>query len=84
MSLKTELEHLKADLATQRDEIKVKMSEAKKELQAEWHHAEEKTEQFFAAAGELAHDAKEELVDGVKLLGEDLKKTYEKIKSHLV
>ena len=32
MSFKTELEHLKADLATQRDEIKVKMHLAQKEF----------------------------------------------------
>ncbi len=84
MTIKTDLEQLKADLIAQRDELKVKMGIAKAEIKEEWQSAEDKTEQLFDSLSSMTHDTKEDVIKGAKQLGDDLKKTYASIKSRVL
>ncbi len=84
MTIQTELERIKADLITQRDEMKVKIGLAKLEIKQDWQVAEDKTEQFFESIHNLSKDSKEDLLKSTKQLGDELKKTYASIKARLM
>lgn len=84
MNIKADLEQIKADLTTQRDEMKVKVGLAKLDIKQEWQAAEDKTEQLFESIHNMTQDTKEELVKSTKQLGDELKKTYASIKARLM
>ncbi|MEY2862890.1 MAG: hypothetical protein RLY58_597 [Pseudomonadota bacterium] len=84
MTIKTDLEQLKADLTQQRDEMKVKMSLAKMEIKDEWQALDDKTQHFFANVGQMTHETAEDVSNATKQLGDDIKQAYAKLKAKLV
>lgn len=86
MSIRDDLDKLKASLLQQRDEMQVKASLAKLEVRDEWEKVEAKVGDWVAkleSAGEEAAEASDDVLESAKHLGEELKAAYEKIKSRL-
>jgi uncharacterized protein (DUF342 family) len=86
MNIRDELEKFRDGLIQQRDELRVQLNLAKLEAQEEWHKTEEKLEEFkskLAAVADEAKDASEDVLTSVKMLGEEIKSAYERIKSRL-
>ena len=84
MSMKAEFEKFREGLLQQRDELKVQMHLAKLEAMEEWRDAEHKIEEIETRLGEVsaeARDASEDVWTSVKMLGEEIKTAYERIKS---
>jgi hypothetical protein len=75
------VKHYIADLAQQRDELKLKIHLAAKEMQDEWHETEKKWEKF-------SHDAKlqesgKDVLSALEILGSELKSAYSRIRKAL-
>jgi ribosome-associated translation inhibitor RaiA len=86
MNVREELEKFRDGLLQQRDELRVQLNLAKREAKEEWDHTEAKLEEFKARLDSVALEAKEasgDVWDSVKLLGEEIKTAYERIKSRL-
>lgn len=86
VDIKNELEKLRDGLLQQRDELKVQMGLAKLEAKQEWEKAEEQLDQFAAkleTIGNEAKEASEDVWESVKLLGEEIKNAYERIKGQI-
>jgi len=86
MGIEHELELVKEGLLQQRDELLVQMGLAKLEAKEEWEKLEDKLDQFTAKLEDVGGEAKEASEDvwaSVKLLGEEIRNAYDKIKSHL-
>jgi hypothetical protein len=70
----------------QRDELVLKMHLAKAEAKDEWAEAEKKWEHLKAKTPDLARESEESLKDlgaAVKLVGEEILHSYERIKKIL-
>jgi|GEM_PF-206721 len=86
MNIREELEKFRDGLIQQRDELRVQINLAKLEAQEEWNKTEEKLEEFknkLAGVADEAKDASEDVWTGVKMLGEEIRSAYERIKSRL-
>jgi len=86
MSFHEELERLKEGLLQQRDELRVKAGLAKLEAREEWDKVEEKVDHLlakFEGFGEEASEVSEDVLEKAKLVGEEIKTAYERIKAHL-
>jgi cytochrome c556 len=73
------------ELKQKRDELRVQMNLASKEVKEEWEELEEKMEEFSAKAKKLAADAKLKetgsgLGDALGQLGHEIKLGYERIR----
>ena len=73
------------DLKQKRDELRVQMNLASREVKEEWDELEEKMEEFSAKAKKLAADAKLKetgsgLGDALGQLGHEIKLGYERIR----
>jgi cytochrome c556 len=73
------------ELKQKRDELRVQMNLASKEVKEEWDELEEKMEEFSAKAKKLAADAKLKetgsgLGDALGQLGHEIKLGYERIR----
>ena len=72
------------DLKQKRDELRVQMNLASKELRDEWDELEEKMEEFTGKAMNFADDAEiretgEGIGDALGQLGGEIKKGYERL-----
>jgi hypothetical protein len=86
MSFHEELEKLKEGLIQQRDELRLKAGLAKLEAREEWEKVEEKVDHLlakFETFGDEASEASEDALDKAKLVGEEIKAAYERIKAKL-
>ena len=83
MSFQAELQTLKANLAQQRDELTLQLGLAKLEARDEWHEIEAKTGQFMSKLETLGEEAADDVVDGVKRLGAEIRHGYDKLKASL-
>jgi len=86
MSIKEEFNNLLEKLKTQRDEINLKLHLSSMEAKEEFEKAEKKWVQVKAKASEIADDTKEtseEVIAKTKIVAEELKATYHRIKQRL-
>jgi chromosome segregation ATPase len=81
----TDLQSLIDELKQKRDEVRVQMHLASKEIKEEWEELEEKMEDFSGKAKQFADDAKlketgEGLGEALGKVGHELKLGYERLK----
>ena len=81
----TDINSLLEELKQKRDELRVQMHLASKEIKEEWEELEEKMEDFSGKAKQFANDAKlketgEGLGDALGKVGHELKLGYERLK----
>jgi len=81
-----DLDDLIEELKQKRDELRVQMHLASKELQEEWQELEERLEDFYARTQKFAEDAKlretgEHVGEALKGVGQELKRGYDKIRA---
>ena len=81
----TDLETLLEELKQKRDELRVRMHLASKEIKDEWEELEEKMEEFSGKAKQFADEAKlketgEGLGEALGKVGQELKLGYERLK----
>ncbi len=83
-----EIDEILEDLKQRRDELRVKINLASKEIKDEWEELEEKMEDFSGKAKQFAEDAKlkqtgEGIGDALGQLGRELKAGYDRIREAL-
>lgn len=81
-----ELKELLETVKQERDDLKVRMHLAKMELQQEWEKAEKQWEHFRVRAEAILGETKEvadEVVESVKVVGEELRNAYRRIRERL-
>lgn len=86
MDLQKEFETLVENLKTERDEIKLKLHLASMDVKEEFENVEQKWDEVTKKAAEIADDSKEtseEFIGKVKIVGEELKETYQRISKRL-
>ncbi len=86
MNLKEELEKFRDSLEQQRDELLVQAGLAKLEARDEWEKTERKLEEFRTRMEDVADETREASEDvwvSIKVLGEEIKMAYERIRSKL-
>jgi hypothetical protein len=86
MGMKEEFEKLVEKLKMERDEIKLKVHLASMDAKEEFEEAEKKWDQVKVKASEIADDARvtsEEYIAKSKIVGEELKETYNRISKRL-
>ena len=86
MSMKDEFENLLEKLKTERDEIEVRLHLASLDAKEEFEAAEHKWNQIKQKAAEIADDTietSEEYIAKAKIVGEELKETYNRIVQRL-
>lgn len=84
--IQEEMEKLLADMHRERDELIVQAHLLKAEAKNEWEKVEKDWEHFKAKAeqvGAEAHEASGDVAAAAKLLGEELKQSYVRIKKLL-
>ena len=84
----TDIDDLIEDLKQRRDQLRVQIHLASKEVQEEWEDLEKKMDHFSGEAKKFAEDAKlketgSELGDALKNVGHELKKGYDRIRDAL-
>lgn len=84
----TDIDDLIEELKQKRDQLRVQIHLASKEVQDEWEDLEKKMDEFAGDAKKFADDAKlketgSELGDALKNVGHELKKGYERIRDAL-
>ncbi len=82
----TSLEIIVAKLKTERDELRLKMHLAKEDLQDEWEEMEQKwakLEPKLSAVKQEARESSEDIGSAVKLLTEEIRGAYQRIKQKL-
>lgn len=86
MDLKQELEKFAEGISQLRDEVKVQMHLASLESKQEWDKAEKKLDQFRAQLDDITKEARstsDDVVSKVKIIGEELESTYQRLKDRL-
>ena len=86
MSIKEELEDLIEKLKVERDEVNLKLHLATMEVKEEFEEVEKQWGHFKDKAAEIADDTKEtseEFITKVRIVGEELNKTYHRINERL-
>ena len=86
MNVQQEIERFRDGLLQQRDELIVQLNLAKLEAKEEWEKTEAKLEEFKARLENAAQEAEEASGDvwaSAKLLGEEIRSAYERIKVRL-
>ncbi len=83
-----EIDEILEDLKQRRDELRVKINLASKEIKDEWEELEAKMEDFSGKAKQFAEDAKlkqtgEGIGDALGQLGRELKAGYDRIREAL-
>ena len=84
----TDFDDIVEELKQKRDELRVQMNLASKEIKDEWNELEEKMEDFSGKAKQFSNDAKlketgEGIGDALSQLGGELKRGYERIRNAL-
>ncbi len=80
-----DIDEILEELKQKRDELRVQIHLASKEVKDEWEELEEKMEDFSGKARQFADDAKLKetgagIGDALSQLGSELKRGYERIK----
>jgi len=86
MSLKSEFENLLSKLNVEREELQLKLHLAGMEAKDEFEEAEKQWDQVKHKASEIADDSietSEEFIAKAKIVGEELKDTYQRIARRL-
>ena len=86
MDLRHDLEKLAESLKQQRDELQLKMHLLNLEARDEWEKAEQNWQHFQNKAEELGKAgtaASNDVGAAVKLLGEELRRAYERVRKSL-
>jgi len=86
MALKSEFENLLSKLNTEREELQLKLKLASMEVRDEFDGAEKQWQEMKLKAAEIADDAIEtsdEYIAKAKVIGEELKETYQRIAQRL-
>jgi hypothetical protein len=86
MDMKEEFNRLVEKLNIERDEINLKIHLASMDAKKEYEEAEKKWGQVKAKASKIADDAvetSEEFIAKAKIVGEELKETYDRISKRL-
>jgi uncharacterized protein (DUF342 family) len=86
MDVRQEFEKFRDGLLQQRDELLVQLNLAKLDAREEWERTEAKLEEFKAKLDSVAEEAKgasEDVWTSVKMLGEEVRNAYDRIKSRL-
>lgn len=86
MSLQSEFENLLSKLNAEREELQLKLHLAGMEAKGEFEEAEKQWEQIKHKASEIADDSietSEEFIAKAKMVGEELKDTYQRIAKRL-
>lgn len=86
MELKKEFSDLVETLKTERDEIKLKLHLASMDVKDEFDTVDQKWDLVTQKAADIADDAVEVSEDALakaKLVGEELKETYQRIRARL-
>ena len=76
-----DIDDIVAQLKQKRDEIRVQMHLATRELQDKWHELEEQTEDFVAQA--RINETKGGIGDALRKLGDELQEGYERLSQAL-
>ncbi len=81
----TDFDDIIEELKQKRDELRLQIHLASKEVKDEWEQLEEKMEDFSAKAKQFSNDAKlketgEGIGDALSQLGGELKRGYERIR----
>ena len=81
----SDLEALVADLKQKREEIRVQINLASREIKDEWKDLEEKMDEFSGKVSQFAGDAQlketgQGLGDALGQVGQELKRGYERIR----
>jgi vacuolar-type H+-ATPase subunit D/Vma8 len=81
-----DIDEIVEELKQKRDELRVQIHLASKEVKDEWEELEEKMEDFSGKARQIADDAKlketgEGIGDALSQLGSELKRGYERIRN---
>jgi hypothetical protein len=74
----SDIDDIVEQLKQRRDELRVQMHLATRELQDEWHELEEKTEDFVSKA--RLEETGGGIADAMGKLGNELKQGYERIR----
>ncbi|MDP3391717.1 MAG: hypothetical protein Q8S48_17315 [Methylococcaceae bacterium] len=86
MAIKEDFENLLNKLNTEREEINLKLHLASLEARDEFEQAEKQWQQVKNKAAEIADESKEtseEFIAKAKIVGEELKETYQRITKRL-
>jgi hypothetical protein len=83
MAIKEELDNLLAKLKTERDEINLNLHLASMEVKQEFDEAEQKWNQFKTELVDESAEVSEDLLAKAKVVGEELKDTYQRIANRL-
>jgi hypothetical protein len=86
MELRDDLERLAQTLKQQRDELQLKMHLLNLEAREEWEKAEQNWQRFQSKAEEVGTagaEASKDVGAAFKLLGEELRHAYERIRKSL-
>jgi uncharacterized protein (DUF342 family) len=86
MNVQQEFEKFRDGLLQQRDELLVQLNLAKLDAREEWERTEAKLEEFKAkldTVAEEAKDASDDVWTSAKMLGEEIRNAYDRIKSRL-
>ncbi len=86
MTIKQDFENLLDKLQSERDEIKLKLHLASMEAKEEFDEAEKQWGHLKNKAAEIADDSvetSEEFINKAKIVGEELKKAYNRIATRL-
>lgn len=84
----TNFDELMAELRQKRDELRLQIHLASKDVKDEWNELEEKLDDFSGKAKQFAEDAKlketgDELGDALGKLGDELRLGYQRIRDAL-
>jgi chromosome segregation ATPase len=83
MDIQEQVSKLRDGLLQQRDEILVQLNLARMDAREEWEKAEAKLELLadkLETIGAEAKEASEDVLESAKLLGEEIKHAYERIR----
>jgi hypothetical protein len=86
MALKEDFEKLLESLKTERDEIKLKLHLGSMEARDEFEGVEKNWNAFTQKAADITDDTvetSEEYIEKAKVVGEELKATYDRIRARL-
>lgn len=86
MALKEDFENLLESLKTERDEIKLKLHLGSMEARDEFENVEKNWNALTQKAADISDDTvetSEEFIEKTKIVGEELKATYDRIRARL-
>ena len=86
MDFEDRMKEMLDELRTERDHMKVQIHLAKAEAKAEWSEIERQWEDFSAKSERVmdeAAEASKDTLQALKLLGEEIRKGYDRIKKSL-